>query len=129
MSATATPPDVQAIIERVDVSAYTVPTDEPESDGTAEWGSTTIVVVQVRAGNETGLGYTYAPAAAGVLVEEKLAELGGVKTLISHNYYSEDEFWQTWNKPNYDAVKAKTDPQNLFRDLYVKTCKAAMGQQ
>jgi L-alanine-DL-glutamate epimerase-like enolase superfamily enzyme len=75
MSATATPPDVQATIERVDVSAYTVPTDEPESDGTAEWGSTTIVVVQVRAGNETGLGYTYAPAAAGVLVEEKLAEL------------------------------------------------------
>ena len=61
------------------------------------------------------------------LIEEKLRELGGIKTLISHNYYGEDEFWQIFNKPNYDAVKAITDPKNLFRDLYTKTCKAAMG--
>jgi FAD/FMN-containing dehydrogenase len=61
------------------------------------------------------------------LMEDKLRELGGVKTLISHNYYSRDEFWSTWNKPNYDAVKAITDPDNVFRDLYTKTCKAAMG--
>jgi hypothetical protein len=45
----------------------------------------------------------------------------GVKTLISHNYYGEDEFWQIFNKRNYDAVKAITDPKNLFRDLYTKT--------
>ena len=62
------------------------------------------------------------------LIEEKLRELGGIKTLISHNYYGEDEFWQIFNKPNYDAVKAITDPKNLFRDLYTKTCKAAMGR-
>lgn len=61
------------------------------------------------------------------LMEDKLRELGGVKTLISHNYYSRDEFWSTWNKRNYDAVKAITDPDNVFRDLYTKTCKAAMG--
>jgi FAD/FMN-containing dehydrogenase len=61
------------------------------------------------------------------LMEQKLRELGGVKTLISHNYYTRDEFWQTWNKANYDAVKAITDPDNVFRDLYTKTCKAAMG--
>jgi hypothetical protein len=24
-------------------------------------------------------------------------------------------------------VKALTDPQNVFRDLYTKTCRAAMG--
>jgi hypothetical protein len=24
-------------------------------------------------------------------------------------------------------VKALTDPRNVFRDLYVKTCRAAMG--
>ena len=61
------------------------------------------------------------------LMEEKLRELGGIKTLISHNYYGEDEFWQIWNKRNYDTIKARTDPKNLFRDLYTKTCKAAMG--
>lgn len=61
------------------------------------------------------------------LMEKKLQELGGIKTLISHNYYGEDEFWTIWNKPNYDAVKAITDPDNVFRDLYTKTCKAAMG--
>ena len=61
------------------------------------------------------------------LIEEKLRELGGIKTLIAHNYYSESEFWQIWNKQTYDAVKAITDPKNLFRDLYTKTCKAAMG--
>jgi L-alanine-DL-glutamate epimerase-like enolase superfamily enzyme len=64
-----------ARVEGLDVSAYTVPTDEPESDGTAEWDSTTIIVVELRAGGATGLGYTYAPAAAAKLVEEKLAEV------------------------------------------------------
>jgi FAD/FMN-containing dehydrogenase len=61
------------------------------------------------------------------LMEQKLRELGGIKTLIAHNYYGEDEFWSIWNKRNYDAVKAITDPDNRFRDLYTKTCKAAMG--
>lgn len=63
------------------------------------------------------------------LMEEKLRELGGIKTLIAHNYYSEAEFWSIFNKPNYDAVKAITDPDNVFRDLYTKTCKAVMGQK
>jgi FAD/FMN-containing dehydrogenase len=62
------------------------------------------------------------------VMEEKLREIGGIKTLIAHNYYPEDEFWSIWNKAGYDAVKARTDPRNLFRDLYTKMCKAAMGQ-
>ena len=61
------------------------------------------------------------------IIEDKLLEMGGVKTLISHNYYSEQDFWKTWNKSNYDAVKAKTDPNNVFRDLYSKTCRATWG--
>jgi FAD/FMN-containing dehydrogenase len=61
------------------------------------------------------------------LMEEKLRELGGIKTLIAHNYYAEDEFWSIWNRRNYDAVKAITDPQDRFRDLYTKMCKVAMG--
>jgi hypothetical protein len=61
------------------------------------------------------------------MIEEKLLALGGIKTLISHNYYSEDEFWSVWNAANYRAVKQRTDPDNRFRDLYAKTCRAAMG--
>jgi len=60
-------------------------------------------------------------------IEEKLVELGGIKTLIAHNYYSETEFWKIWNWRNYRAVKAITDPADVFRDLYTKTCRAAMG--
>ena len=66
---------VEAPVERVDVSAYTIPTDEPESDGTFEWDETTIVVVEVTALGETGLGYTYGPRAVAALVEEILAPL------------------------------------------------------
>jgi L-alanine-DL-glutamate epimerase-like enolase superfamily enzyme len=51
------------------VSAYTVPTDAPESDGTFEWDATTVVVVECAG----GLGWTYAPAAAGGLIEQLLA--------------------------------------------------------
>jgi FAD/FMN-containing dehydrogenase len=61
------------------------------------------------------------------LIEEKLLALGGVKTLISYNYYSEEEFWKTWNRETYDAVKARTDPGNIFRNLYVKTCRTSRG--
>ena len=49
--------------------ACTVPTPAPESDGTLEWDATTIIVVEVAAaGDQPGLGYTYAaPAAAAVV--------------------------------------------------------------
>ncbi len=46
------------------ISAYKVPTDKPESDGTAKWDSTTIVIVELTADGVTGLGYSYANAAA-----------------------------------------------------------------
>jgi len=62
------------------------------------------------------------------LMEQKLQELSGIKTLISYNYYPEDEFWRIFNRKNFEAVKAITDPDNIFRNLYQKTCRAAMGQ-
>ena len=54
--------------------AYTVPTDEPESDGTFDWSSTTIVVVRATAGGRTGIGYSYTHAAAVRLVCDMLAD-------------------------------------------------------
>ena len=61
------------------------------------------------------------------MMEEELMKIGGIKTLISNNYYREEEFWATWNKENYDKVKKVTDPNNIFRDLYTKMCKTTMG--
>jgi L-alanine-DL-glutamate epimerase-like enolase superfamily enzyme len=65
----------EAPIERLEVAVYVVPTDTPESDGTLEWASTTLVTVEVRAGGRTGFGYTYAGAAAATLINETLAPL------------------------------------------------------
>jgi hypothetical protein len=61
------------------------------------------------------------------IIEDELMNIGGIKTLISSNYYSESGFWKIWNKENYDKVKRKTDPNNIFRDLYTKTCRTMMG--
>jgi L-alanine-DL-glutamate epimerase-like enolase superfamily enzyme len=58
---------------KVSARAYTVPTEAPESDGTLEWDSTTIVVVEVEGGGERGLGYTYSHAAAAHVVDSVLA--------------------------------------------------------
>jgi L-alanine-DL-glutamate epimerase-like enolase superfamily enzyme len=55
----------------VEVHACTIPTDQPESDGTAEWDSTTIVVVEA----DGGIGYTYCEPAAADLIRSKLAGL------------------------------------------------------
>lgn len=61
------------------------------------------------------------------LIEDELFNIGGFKSLISGNYYSESDFWKIWNKKNFDEVKKRTDPDNIFRDLYTKTCRTAMG--
>src|SRR5215217_3499675 len=63
------------IIEDVKVYAYTIPTDFPESDGTIEWNSTTLVLVEIFAGGKTGIGYTYAAAAAANLINDTLKEI------------------------------------------------------
>lgn len=61
-------------IEKVEVSAYAVPTDGPESDGTLEWNKTTIVVVEIQGGRAQGLGYTYADTSTAKLIHDLLAE-------------------------------------------------------
>ncbi|MDQ0756414.1 enolase C-terminal domain-like protein [Arthrobacter sp. B3I4] len=59
----------EAPITALQATVYTVPTDGPEADGTFSWDSTTMVLVHAAAGGKTGLGWTYAPAAAARLVE------------------------------------------------------------
>ncbi len=62
-------------IEKLEVSVYEVPTDGPESDGTLEWDSTTVVLVEVSNANASGLGYTFSHKAAAELISGKLKEV------------------------------------------------------
>lgn len=64
---------MHVVVKRADVSAYRVPTDCPESDGTLEWDSTTVVLVELAGGGKKGLGYSYASAAAAELIRGQLA--------------------------------------------------------
>jgi L-alanine-DL-glutamate epimerase-like enolase superfamily enzyme len=52
----------------VRASAFEIPTDLAEADGTLSWTSTVLVVVHAEAGGHTGLGYTYAHPGAVPLV-------------------------------------------------------------
>lgn len=63
---------------KLSASAYTVPTDRPEADGTLEWTSTTMVLVEVEVNGRAGIGWTYGPA---VIAEVVSAELAPVVTL------------------------------------------------
>ncbi|HET9834805.1 MAG TPA: enolase C-terminal domain-like protein [Rhodanobacteraceae bacterium] len=56
-------------------SAFKVPTDAPESDGTLEWDSTTLVLVEIEAGGRHGIGYSYADNATAMLVNSLLAKV------------------------------------------------------
>ncbi len=61
-------------IRRIEVSIYRVTTDYPESDGTLEWDSTTLVLVRADAGGKSGLGYTFADTATATLIRDLLAK-------------------------------------------------------
>ena len=65
----------EAKIDRLHAHAFRIPTDFPESDGTLEWNSTTLVVAEVLAANETGIGYTYADSATASVLNGLLAEV------------------------------------------------------
>ncbi len=69
------PGQIDVPIDRVDVSAYLIPTDFPESDGTLEWHHTTLVVVEAQAGGRRGLGYSYADLGTAHLIQEMLIEV------------------------------------------------------
>jgi L-alanine-DL-glutamate epimerase-like enolase superfamily enzyme len=62
------------VVERLEVSAYTVPTDYPESDGTLIWDSTTMILVEASGGGKKGLGYTYGDVSVARFVESKLVD-------------------------------------------------------
>ncbi|MEZ5181463.1 MAG: enolase C-terminal domain-like protein [Acidimicrobiales bacterium] len=62
-------------VDDLQTTVLRIPTEAPESDGTATWDATTMLVVEVRAGDETGLGYSYGSPAAAAVVHEHLASV------------------------------------------------------
>jgi L-alanine-DL-glutamate epimerase-like enolase superfamily enzyme len=62
-------------VEGLDLSVFVIPTEAPESDATLEWDHTVLVVVEIRAGGCTGLGYTYAHEATAVVIRKLLSPL------------------------------------------------------
>ena len=52
------------------------------------------------------------------VLERKVYELDGIKTLISRNHYDRDTFWSIYSQPRWRGIKERTDPGNLFGELY-----------
>jgi L-alanine-DL-glutamate epimerase-like enolase superfamily enzyme len=98
---TAVSTRAQARIDALDVSAYTIPTATPESDGTLRWDATTMVYVEVHAGGESGIGFTYADLATAKLIECSLRAI-----VVGKDAFSIGARW--------DEMYAKT--RNLGRD-------------
>jgi L-alanine-DL-glutamate epimerase-like enolase superfamily enzyme len=76
------------VIKTLDVSAYRVPTDLPEADGTYQWNSTTLVVVEATAAGVRGIGYTYADTATALLIRDRFAAL-----IVNRNALAVSEAW------------------------------------
>ena len=62
-------------ITRLSASAYTIPTDAPEADGTLSWDKTTMVVVEVSDGDHEGIGWTYAGTGAVRVIDDHLTSV------------------------------------------------------
>jgi len=53
-------------------------------------------------------------------IERVVEELGGRKSLYSTSYYERDEFWQHYNGPAFERLKASYDGEGRLLDLYEK---------
>jgi FAD/FMN-containing dehydrogenase len=54
------------------------------------------------------------------LIERKVGELGGIKSLYSESFFPAEEFWASYGGDAYRALKARYDPDGRLPDLYEK---------
>jgi L-alanine-DL-glutamate epimerase-like enolase superfamily enzyme len=129
-------------LARLETSVYRIPTDRPEADGTLEWGSTTMVLVEaISDSGLRGLGYTYGASACATLIRDMLAdvvvgrpveELGGAwqamiravrnvgrPGIASHAISAVDvALWDLWacaqQKPLYQVLGAKREQVPIY---------------
>jgi L-alanine-DL-glutamate epimerase-like enolase superfamily enzyme len=93
-------------VGRLEVSVFTVPTDGPESDGTFEWRSTTLVLVEVSGGGKSGLGYTYGDASLAPLIRSALAPLveGTSVLAVTSNWEAMRGAVRNWGRPGLSSM-------------------------
>ena len=53
-------------------------------------------------------------------IEEKVIALDGIKSLYSDSYFTPEQFWKIYDKPAYDRLRKKYDPDGVFKDIYRK---------
>jgi FAD/FMN-containing dehydrogenase len=54
------------------------------------------------------------------MIEDKVRELGGIKSLYSESFFPEDEFRRIYGGDAYRRLKNKYDREGAFADLYAK---------
>ncbi len=62
-------------IHNTRATAFTIPTDAPEADGTFAWSSTTLIVVELSAGNTHAIGYTYSHPVTATLARDLMKQV------------------------------------------------------
>ncbi len=64
--------------------------------------------------------HAFEPGRHNRLVEDKVAELGGIKSLYSDSFYDEERFWRIYDGEAYRTLKEKYDPGKRAKTLYQK---------
>ncbi|EUA24968.1 FAD/FMN-containing dehydrogenase domain protein [Mycobacterium intracellulare] len=54
------------------------------------------------------------------MIEEKVSELDGHKSLYSDSFYSREDFDELYGGEAYNTVKKTYDPDSRLLDLYAK---------
>ena len=54
------------------------------------------------------------------MIENKVTNFGGIKSLYSDVFFSHRAFWKAYNGPVYRELKTRYDPSGLLKDLYEK---------
>ena len=54
------------------------------------------------------------------LIEDEVAKLGGIKSLYSESFYTQEAFDRQYGGSHYRALKARYDPDQHLKDLYQK---------
>ncbi|WP_024793683.1 FAD-binding oxidoreductase [Tomitella biformata] len=57
------------------------------------------------------------------LIERKVSELDGHKSLYSESFYDEDEFHEMYGGERYSELKRRYDPHSRLLDLYAKAVR------